>query len=146
MLGNNLLQDIFPRLIQLAVFVDKPVEAKDGFAVAVLVKNLIHPIDFVLKDIPAHIQDDEILSVFGNQVVMPLVVLIAPAVVIAAGIAILAKILVILVVPFPAVLDVVVAGQHPVRKPRVIKDLHGGVRFFPLELLVILIDNIAGVD
>ena len=77
---------------------------------------------------------------------MSLVVLIAPAVVITAGIAILSKILVILVVPFPAVLDVVVAGQHPVRKPRVIKDLHGGVCFFPLKLLVVLIDNIAGMD
>ena len=122
------------------------VEAEDSLAVTVFLQHTVHPVYFIRVDVPAHIQDDKVLAVLGQQVIMADVVLVG----LAEGRLILhalcAEVFLVVLVLHRARGNVMVAGQHAVGHVGVIQNLHRLVGVLPLIRHVEVIDNIAGVD
>ncbi len=74
------LAKIVKQCIGRSLYVCVGVEAEDCFSVAVLCKHIVHPVDFILIDVPAHIHNYEILPTFAYKVIMSLVIHIRTAV------------------------------------------------------------------
>ena len=122
------------------------VEAQDRFAVAVLLQYLIHPVDLILVDIPAHIDDDQILTILRQQVVVTQVVLVGAAIGRLILHTILAEILMIILILKGGCRYIMVAAQHTVRHACVIQDLHGLVSILPLVDHIKVVHDITGVN
>ena len=120
-------------------------QADDGLAVGILREHLVHPVDLVGVDVPAHIQNQEVLTVLGEQIVVAEVVLVRAAVPRIAVVAVLAEVLPVVAVTLHARVNVVVARKDAVGDARVIENLHGVVGVHPFAAHVHVIDDVAGV-
>ena len=148
-LGHHLVLEQLSGVVQQAVRlldVGVAVEGDDGLAVGILLEHLVHPLNFLGVDVPAHVEDDEVLSVLGEQVIVAQVVLVGAAVSLLVGKAVLAKVFPVVAVPLGAGVHVVVAAQHAVGHARLVKDLHGLIGVFPLAHHVHIVHNVAGVE
>ena len=132
-----------PRIRLLHVGVT--VQADDGLAIGVLREHLVHPVNLVGVDVPAHIQDQEVLTVLGKQLVVAEVVLVRTTVPGVATVAVLTEVLPVVAVALHARIDVMVARKHAVRDARVVEDLHGVVGVHPFAAHVHVIDDVSGV-
>ena len=149
-LGHHMIPDHHAEVIQIAVHaflhMGVTVEAEDGFPVRIPGKHLIHPVDLVLIDVPAHVDDDKVLTVFADQVVVAVVVFIGAA---KGGLVLHPILREPLIVFRPVVdtgVDIVVTGQNAVGHPGIVQDLHGLVSVFPHVDGVRVIHQVAGVD
>ena len=132
-----------PRIRLLHVGVT--MQADDGLAIGVLREHLVHPVDLVGVDVPAHVQNQEVLTVLGEQVIVAEVVLVRAAVPGVAVVAVLAEVLPVVAVTLHARVDVVVARKNAVGDARVVEDLHGVVGVHPFAAHVHVVDDVAGV-
>ena len=122
------------------------VEVEDGHTVGIPREHIIHPLDLLVADAPAHVHHDEVDATGGHQVVMALVVLVAAAVPRVGVVPVLTEAGGELRVVLGLVIHVMVAGKHTVREPGLVETLVLFVRPSPLVVEFGVIDHIAGVE
>ncbi|MNI49684.1 hypothetical protein D3C73_1043040 [compost metagenome] len=118
----------------------------DGFSVLVFLQHLVHPVDFVRIDIPAHVQDDEVLPVFCQQVIVAQVIIEGAAIVGFVLKTLGTEIFPVVIIKFKSGAHIMVSAQHAVPHPVVFKDFHCLVGNLPLVIHVPFINQVSCVD
>ncbi len=112
----------------------------------VLGENLVHPRDLVIPGTPAHVEHQKVDAAGGDEVVVAAVVLVVAAPPGVCLVAVSPEVGAVVGVVDFLVADVVVARQHAVGQPRSVELPVLGVGIVPLPQLVVVIDDVPGVE
>ena len=121
-------------------------EVQDGLALRILREHIVHPLDLLIADLPAHVEHDEVNAADRDQIIMTAVVLIASAIPRVAAVTLLAEVSPEVGVVIIEVADIVVARQHAIRQACLIEHPVGRIGVFPFRDQMLIVDDVAVVE
>ena len=144
--GDDLIVDLLRNLAEATGGEHVLVQVQHGGALRVLREHLVQPVDAVRRRSPAHVKHQKVDAAGGNQVEVTPVVLEAATEPRVGVVAIVPEIGAVWRVVDLLVAHVVVAGEHPVGQRSTVEHRVGGIRVLPLAVLIVVVDDISGVE